>query len=696
MPNPPDPHDATHTYSPQTPSEQDRAEWVAGLCADQANRWRRGDRVLVEAYLEQHPALREDPEALLDLIQGELLLRREAGEAPTLEEYRRRFPGQAELLRDLLLLHRALGGTGDLSTPVDAQTPVTKLPATPGPVPAGAEVGIPDPGGRTSSFVPGGSPAATSAPPRLLGEYELGERLGGGGMGVVYRARHRRLGKDVALKLLAAKSRSEPDLLSRFLREMKALGGMKHPNVVEAYDAGESQGLVYLSMELVEGTDLHRLVQERGPLPVAEACDLLRHAAVGLAYLHGRGLVHRDLKPSNLMRTTDGVVKVLDLGLARWRAGEDGSLTLSGVAMGTPDYQAPEQVANAAAADVHADVYGLGCTLFYLLTGKAPFAHRSSLSGKMAAHRSEDPPDVRALRPEVPGELAELVRRLLAKDPADRPASAAAVAAALVAFTATNPPPTPLNTGTGRPGSRRRRAWAVAAGLLLAGLLGLGTWYLRGRDGKEPSDVSPPPNDPAPAVAGTQRKPLTVRLRVLRFSPEGDENQLAGEVGKETYRARFDDRVEVEADLSEPAYAYLIAFNPTDKPGEGEQLIPRREAGQAPPRRDHLATTGFLRLNDGAGLQAFAVVASRQPLPPYAEWRTRRPPLDWGRKRATKGVVRQSDGEKPVRSFFDPGAFRAEEEENDKEVIDKLARALRGLPGVEAVAVVGFAVEKLE
>jgi hypothetical protein len=192
------------------------------------------------------------------------------------------------------------------------------------------------------------------------------------------------------------------------------------------------------------------------------------------------------------------------------------------------------------------------------------------------------------------------------------------------------------------------------------------------------------------------KKPLTVRLRVLRFSHEGDDNRLVGEVGKDTYRTRFDDRVEVEAELSEPAYAYLIAFNPTDKPGESEQVIPRSETNRPQEKRDHLATTGFLRLNDGVGLQVFAVVASRQPLPSYTEWRKQCPPLEWGLKRATRGVVRQCDGVKPVHSVFDDGPVRAEEEENDKTVIDKLARALRGLPGIEAVAVIGFAVQKLE
>src|SRR5262249_1784919 len=162
--------------------------------------------------------------------------------------------------------------------------------------------------------------------------------------------------------------------------EMKALGALDHPNIVEAHDAGEQSGVVYLAMKLIDGVDLERLVKQRGPLPIAEACELIRQAALGLHYLHQRGLAHRDVKPSKLMRTPNGTVKVLDLGLARWCIEAEGGhgLTGAGRVMGTPDFLAPEQIENAADVDARGDVYGLGGTLYYLLTGRAPFADRKS------------------------------------------------------------------------------------------------------------------------------------------------------------------------------------------------------------------------------------------------------------------------------------------------------------------------------
>jgi serine/threonine protein kinase len=214
-------------------------------------------------------------------------------------------------------------------------------------------------------------------PIHRLGEYELLEPLGQGGMGQVWKARHRKLGKLVAVKLIRPDQEKSHQAVLRFAREMRALGSLSHPQVVEASDAGESDGVVYLVMQLIEGEDLANYVRERGPLPVADACELARQVAVGLAYLHGRGLVHRDLKPSNLMRTPAGEVKILDFGLARWQRPESAEntdgLTAPSDGLGTPDYVAPEQTLHAASVDIRADLYALGCTLVFLLTGKAPF-----------------------------------------------------------------------------------------------------------------------------------------------------------------------------------------------------------------------------------------------------------------------------------------------------------------------------------
>lgn len=262
-----------------------------------------------------------------------------------------------------------------------------------------------------------------------LGLYELLEKLGQGGMGAVWKARHTKLDKLVAVKLLPPHLTLDAEAVSRLEREMKAVGKLEHPHIVRAMDAGCADGVHYLVMEYIEGTDLSRLVKSRGPRSVPEACQMVRHAALGLAHAHEHGLVHRDIKPSNLLLSKRGQVKILDLGLARLqseRTNDDASLTMHGAAMGTPDYMAPEQWHSAHTAGPAADLYGLGCTLFHLLTGQPPFGdkHHSAYADKMKAHLSEPPPPLRQLRRETPAEVEALCQRLLAKDAAERPASA--------------------------------------------------------------------------------------------------------------------------------------------------------------------------------------------------------------------------------------------------------------------------------
>jgi serine/threonine protein kinase len=652
-------------------------------------RLRAGEPVRVEAYLADYPALAADRDRALSLIEAEYHLRRPREPDLAPEEYLHRFPAfRAELapLTDPTLQ----AGCTTPSEPDGLRAPPQVFTQTP--------------------------PRSTAHPPRVVGEYELGDELGGGGMGVVYRARHRRLDKWVALKLLPVHTRHSEDAVERFLREMRAVGGLKHPNVVEAYDAGEQTGVVYLAMELVEGMDLDKLVRKRGPLPVAEACALVQQAALGLQHLHERGLVHRDIKPSNLMRTAGGMVKVLDLGLARWRAETAGALTWPRQGMGTPDYIAPEQVRDAAAVDARADLYGLGGTLFHLLTGRAPFAHRAEVYAKMDAHRSETPADLRALRPEVPAALAELVSRLLAKNPPDRPQTAAEVAEALRPFIAGEQPPRVERVPTaqlsvrlgspkagaivpGQPRARRTVGCSLQLAITLSAIMlivlaGLGTlvWYTR-----PPPPSSGSPGDTGASGAGSTEplgQPLVIRLRVVRLSEDGINPRFLGELGETTYRVRLRERIGVEAVLSEPAYTYLIAFNPAEKADARQQHIPLSEADRRPEKRDQL-DRWTLRLNDGEGLQVFAVLASRHPLPAYTEWQKQHP-VPWKRTSATSGVVWRSDGGR-VEGFYEDGFDRATEEAiGDKAVIRELARQLRAMPEVKAVAVIGFAVDRVD
>jgi serine/threonine protein kinase len=293
---------------------------------------------------------------------------------------------------------------------------------------------------ESRSTVGRAGPVPDLAPGARLGPYLLLELLGKGGMGTVYRARHEKLKRLVALKVLAAERTGDRRAVARFGREMEAVGQLDHPHLVRAFDAGEADGHHYLAMEHVEGLDLAALVALLGPLPVAEACELIRQAALGLQYIHEHGMVHRDVKPSNLMATADGQVKVLDLGIAllygEHFSGEE--LTATGQVMGTASYMAPEQGMESHAVDIRADIYSLGCTLYKLLTAQTPFGGPAynSFYKKVKAHAEETLPGVAGFRSDVPAELLAVLDRLLAKAPADRPATPAEAAAALAPFAA--------------------------------------------------------------------------------------------------------------------------------------------------------------------------------------------------------------------------------------------------------------------
>jgi serine/threonine-protein kinase len=282
----------------------------------------------------------------------------------------------------------------------------------------------------------------------VLGSYVLLEKLGEGGMGAVYKAKNWKLSRVVALKVIRKERLNNEMIIRRFRREIEAAAQLSHPNIVHAFDADEVAGTHLFVMEYVEGRDLARVVRERGPLPVAEACDCIRQAALGLQHAHERGLVHRDIKPSNLLlavsrspqplssgreMTSGGAIKVLDMGLARLeRTASDHSATLTqeGAVMGTPDYIAPEQARDSHRADIRADLYSLGCTLYFLLTGKPPFPG-GSVSEKLLKHQLKEPRPVEELRPEVPSAVAQLVRKLMAKRPEQRYQTPAELAAAL-------------------------------------------------------------------------------------------------------------------------------------------------------------------------------------------------------------------------------------------------------------------------
>ena len=258
-------------------------------------------------------------------------------------------------------------------------------------------------------------------------------------MGVVFKARHRRLGRIVALKILPPSLARDTDLLLRFRREVDVAARLSHPNIVSVLDADEDRGVQFMTMEYIEGNDLDRLVRDGGVLPVDQALDCVIQAARGLEAAHAQGIVHRDIKPGNLMLDGSGQVRVLDLGLARLVEASNpfgetasGPLTKSGTYMGTVDFMAPEQGIDSRRVDHRADIYSLGCTLCYLLTGRAPFDGATVLA-RLMAHQDRAPASLLAARPDVPRAIDAVYQKMMAKKPADRPASMSEVVALLEA-----------------------------------------------------------------------------------------------------------------------------------------------------------------------------------------------------------------------------------------------------------------------
>jgi eukaryotic-like serine/threonine-protein kinase len=255
----------------------------------------------------------------------------------------------------------------------------------------------------------------------VLGNYVVLDKLGQGGMGMVLKAEHRRMERLVALKVLSPKVVRTPEALRRFQREVKAAARLEHANIVTAYDADEAGGTHFLVMQYVAGTDLSALVKEKGPLPLGQALDCTLQAARGLQYAHEHGVVHRDIKPANLLLDRQGTVKILDMGLARLESAgaEQDRLTGTGQIMGTIAYMAPEQAMDTKHADARADIYSLGITLWYLLTGRAVYGGETAVE-KLMAHQTQPIPSRQQACPQVSPELQAVFAKMLAKTPATR------------------------------------------------------------------------------------------------------------------------------------------------------------------------------------------------------------------------------------------------------------------------------------
>jgi serine/threonine protein kinase len=267
----------------------------------------------------------------------------------------------------------------------------------------------------------------------VLGNYLVLDEVGQGANGMVFRARHRRMTRVVALKMLPPAMLQNETAAKRFHREVEAMSRVSHPNIVTAYDAGEDKGACFLILELVDGYDLSVPIKKGKPLPVEKALDYVLQAARGLAHAHDMGIVHRDIKPANLLLGKDGVVKILDMGLARLDDAANTNLTQTGSVMGTVDYMPPEQTMDSKTVDNRADIYSLGCTMYHLLTGR-PIYDSESIVGKIIAHREQQIPSLREAREEIPPRLDEIFQRMVAKHPKERYQSMQAVVEDLEAF----------------------------------------------------------------------------------------------------------------------------------------------------------------------------------------------------------------------------------------------------------------------
>jgi serine/threonine protein kinase len=323
-----------------------------------------------------------------------------------------------------------------------------------------------------------------------IGKYKVLERLGAGGMGSVYLCEHKLMRRRVALKVLPTAKAEDPSSLERFYREARAVAALDHPNIVRAYDIDQEDKLHFLVMEHVDGSSLQEVIKKAGPMDVLRACHYMRQAAMGLQHAHETaGLVHRDIKPGNILIDRNGIVKILDMGLARFFHDEDDILTkkYDENVLGTADYLAPEQALDSHSVDIRADIYSLGATFYFCLTGKTPFAE-GTVAQKLIWHQTRQPKPLKTIRPEIPEGVAAIVERMMAKDVGQRYQMPQQVADALAQWTLTPIAPPPelempqfslaamggssaegattqgsRGNGGGDPASASRKVWQVPA-----------------------------------------------------------------------------------------------------------------------------------------------------------------------------------------------------------------------------------------
>jgi serine/threonine-protein kinase len=336
-----------------------------------------------------------------------------------------------------------------------------------------------------------------------LGPYRLDKFVGGGGMGAVFRALDTTLDRVVAVKVLSRQQSGDEEMLRRFRNEAQSAARLDHENIGRVHAVGSDDGWHYIVFEFIEGTNLRDVVQQEGPFGIARTIDVTIQVAEALEHASRRNVVHRDIKPSNIIITPAGRARVVDMGLARLhQVASDQDLTVSGMTLGTFDYISPEQARDPRSADVRSDLYSLGCTIFFMLVGRAPFAEGTMVQ-KLLAHQQDPPPAIEPLRPDVPRRFAAILTRLMEKDPADRYQRPADVVADLLAVAdelgievASPRPAAAMAADAERPSLARHLPWLIP--LVGLALVVGGLWSRAGRTGRQPAGAG----RLAPGVSG--------------------------------------------------------------------------------------------------------------------------------------------------------------------------------------------------
>ena len=576
-------------------------------------RLRSGEQTTAADYFDRYPKLRDDPDTGVRLIGIEFRTLRGRDPSLTEDAFRRRYADHARLPE------WSNGPWVDFiqaSVPTATHTPVG-LASTP-PVPI-------EPDREVTDFLAGlrANLSANHRPEAVgrFGPFDVDRLLGAGGMGIVLRGWDPKLQRAVALKVMRPAVAQQTAARARFQREAEAMAAVHHRHVAIVHHVDEADGVPYIVMPLMPGQSLKTRIAAFGgqPLPFDEVLRIGRETAEGLAAAHARGLIHRDVKPDNVwLEETDRgpTVRVLDFGLARPVDG-DPTVSRSGAVMGTPVYMSPEQ-ARGHKLDARSDLFSLGVVLYELASGRRPF-HGESLTAVLIAVATEPPRPLSERNPGLPGGLADLIHRLLAKDPSERPSSAADVAIQLDQLAAA---PAGLPTEPYRPAEAGKRSRmltvAVGVGLVAVGLAVVvaSRWDKLTDDRGSVTPVVPT----RPAIPPAE--PLRViSLEVTRFRKVGPgQAELAGVLGRDTFTAVVGDQATVTATLTRPGYAYIVAFRPD---GVAELVYPE-DATEMPPLTDTPRYPSKSRgvnygLTDGAGFWAFVAVASADPLPPFRQ-----------------------------------------------------------------------------